>query len=85
MLTSNDSSIKHFKLDPNGVDQNSSACSSCTLEFDGSSKGNPGQAGAGAITRSDDGSLMKKPKSSEAKSKMRGSLARAIKLDRPSE
>ncbi|KAI3452771.1 hypothetical protein Pfo_009434 [Paulownia fortunei] len=31
---------------------------SCTLEFDGSSKGNPGQAGAGAIVRSDDGSLI---------------------------
>ncbi|KAL0327231.1 UNVERIFIED_CONTAM: hypothetical protein Sangu_1801100 [Sesamum angustifolium] len=28
---------------------------SCTLEFDGASKGNPGQAGAGAIVRSDDG------------------------------
>ncbi|XP_073014739.1 uncharacterized protein [Primulina eburnea] len=58
MLTSNDSSRKHLKLDPNGVDQNSSACLSCTLEFDGSSKGNPGQAGAGAIIRSDDGSLL---------------------------
>ncbi|KAG8383152.1 hypothetical protein BUALT_Bualt05G0154900 [Buddleja alternifolia] len=31
---------------------------SCTLEFDGASKGNPGQAGAGAIVRSDDGSLI---------------------------
>ncbi|KAL6505557.1 hypothetical protein OROHE_022936 [Orobanche hederae] len=31
---------------------------SCTLEFDGASKGNPGQAGAGAILRSDDGSLI---------------------------
>ncbi|GAA0164018.1 RNA processing factor [Lithospermum erythrorhizon] len=29
---------------------------SCTLEFDGASKGNPGQAGAGAILRADDGS-----------------------------
>lgn len=58
MLTSNDSSRKHLKLDPNGVDQNSSACLSCTLEFDGSSKGNPGQAGAGAIIRSDDGNLI---------------------------
>ncbi|KAL3824242.1 hypothetical protein ACJIZ3_020271 [Penstemon smallii] len=29
---------------------------SCTLEFDGASKGNPGPAGAGAILRSDDGS-----------------------------
>ncbi|KAL2484557.1 RNase H family protein [Abeliophyllum distichum] len=28
---------------------------SCTLEFDGSSKGNPGQSGAGAVLRSDDG------------------------------
>ncbi|XP_073294128.1 uncharacterized protein [Primulina huaijiensis] len=58
LLTSNDSSRKHLKLDPNGVDQNSSACLSCTLEFDGSSKGNPGQAGGGAIIRSDDGSLV---------------------------
>ncbi|XP_075493133.1 uncharacterized protein LOC142531030 [Primulina tabacum] len=57
MLTSNDSSRKHLKLDPNGVDQNSSASLSCTLEFDGSSKGNPGQAWVGAIIRSDDGSL----------------------------
>ncbi|CDP08323.1 unnamed protein product [Coffea canephora] len=30
---------------------------SCTLEFDGASKGNPGQAGAGVILRADDGSL----------------------------
>lgn len=33
---------------------------SCTLEFDGASKGNPGQAGAGAILRSDDGNLVSK-------------------------
>lgn len=31
---------------------------SCTLEFDGASKGNPGQAGAGAVIRADDGSLV---------------------------
>ncbi|XP_020551567.1 uncharacterized protein LOC105168222 isoform X2 [Sesamum indicum] len=31
---------------------------SCTLEFDGASKGNPGQAGAGAVLRSDDGNLI---------------------------
>lgn len=31
---------------------------SCTLEFDGASKGNPGQAGAGVIIRADDGSLV---------------------------
>lgn len=29
---------------------------SCTLNFDGASKGNPGLAGAGAILRADDGS-----------------------------
>lgn len=33
---------------------------SCTIEFDGASKGNPGQAGAGAILRSDDGNLVSK-------------------------
>ncbi|KAL3501232.1 hypothetical protein ACH5RR_035681 [Cinchona calisaya] len=31
---------------------------SCTLEFDGASKGNPGQAGAGVVLRADDGSLI---------------------------
>lgn len=31
---------------------------SCTLEFDGASKGNPGQAGAGAVIRADDGSMV---------------------------
>ena len=30
----------------------------CILEFDGASKGNPGQAGAGAVLRTDDGSLV---------------------------
>ncbi|XP_057811913.1 uncharacterized protein LOC131026161 [Salvia miltiorrhiza] len=30
----------------------------CTLEFDGASKGNPGQAGAGAILRYDDGTVI---------------------------
>ncbi|KAF6136491.1 hypothetical protein GIB67_035050 [Kingdonia uniflora] len=35
-----------------------SKCVSCTLEFDGASKGNPGLAGAGAILRADDGSLV---------------------------
>ncbi|CAK8533684.1 unnamed protein product [Lathyrus sativus] len=30
-------------------------CISCTLNFDGASKGNPGLAGAGAILRADDG------------------------------
>ncbi|XXG60567.1 hypothetical protein AAC387_Pa04g2436 [Persea americana] len=31
---------------------------SCALEFDGASKGNPGKAGAGAILRSEDGSVV---------------------------
>ncbi|XP_017179195.3 uncharacterized protein [Malus domestica] len=31
---------------------------SCILEFDGASKGNPGLAGAGAVLRADDGSLI---------------------------
>ncbi len=31
---------------------------SCILEFDGASKGNPGQAGAGAVLRAEDGSLV---------------------------
>ncbi|KAD3642153.1 hypothetical protein R6Q59_004801 [Mikania micrantha] len=30
----------------------------CVLEFDGASKGNPGQAGAGAVLRTDDGTLI---------------------------
>ncbi|KAL8518952.1 hypothetical protein ACS0TY_010057 [Phlomoides rotata] len=58
VLTANDALVKHFKLEPHRVDQNQSVCRSCTLEFDGASKGNPGQAGAGAILRSDDGSLI---------------------------
>lgn len=33
-------------------------CDSCTLEFDGASKGNPGLAGAGAVLRADDGSAI---------------------------
>lgn len=31
---------------------------SCTIEFDGASKGNPGLAGAGAMLRADDGSMV---------------------------
>lgn len=31
---------------------------SCTVEFDGASKGNPGKAGAGAILRAEDGSIV---------------------------
>ncbi|XP_030531004.1 uncharacterized protein LOC115741300 isoform X4 [Rhodamnia argentea] len=32
--------------------------SSCSLQFDGASRGNPGPAGAGAVLRADDGSLV---------------------------
>lgn len=32
--------------------------SSCILEFDGASKGNPGLAGAGAVLRAADGSMV---------------------------
>lgn len=32
---------------------------SCILEFDGASKGNPGQAGAGVVLRADDGTVVK--------------------------
>lgn len=35
-----------------------SSDSSCILEFDGASKGNPGQAGAGVVLRDNDGSLI---------------------------
>ncbi|KAG8366196.1 hypothetical protein BUALT_Bualt17G0051400 [Buddleja alternifolia] len=59
MLAPSDALPKHFKLDPHRVvDQSQSVCRSCTLEFDGASKGNPGQAGAGVVLRSDDGSMI---------------------------
>ncbi|KAL6547235.1 hypothetical protein OROMI_022956 [Orobanche minor] len=59
MLTPNGALAKHFKLEPHGgVGPNQSVCRSCTIEFDGASKGNPGQAGAGAILRSDDGNYI---------------------------
>ncbi|CAK9162834.1 unnamed protein product [Ilex paraguariensis] len=50
---------KHVKLD-NFLEAPpiSSYCCSCILEFDGASKGNPGLAGAGAVLRSVDGSLV---------------------------
>lgn len=32
---------------------------SCILEFDGASRGNPGQAGAGVIVRSEDGIIVR--------------------------
>ncbi|XP_016493401.1 uncharacterized protein LOC107812748 isoform X2 [Nicotiana tabacum] len=55
----NDSIRKHVKIEHHKGDQVLALPSgrSCTLEFDGASKGNPGQAGAGAVIRADDGSL----------------------------
>ncbi|KAJ6910981.1 hypothetical protein NC652_021582 [Populus alba x Populus x berolinensis] len=51
--------LKHNKLDIQAECQaQSSNSKSCLLEFDGASKGNPGQAGAGAVLRNDDGSLI---------------------------
>ncbi|KAK2971220.1 hypothetical protein RJ640_029898, partial [Escallonia rubra] len=48
-----------FKLDNfMEVPPVSSYCCSCILEFDGASKGNPGIAGAGAVLRAVDGSLV---------------------------
>ncbi|KAK6788971.1 hypothetical protein RDI58_012770 [Solanum bulbocastanum] len=59
-VVSNDSVRKHAKLEQQKGDQVLALPSgqrSCTLEFDGASKGNPGQAGAGAVIRADDGSM----------------------------
>ncbi|KAJ6324266.1 hypothetical protein OIU76_011551, partial [Salix suchowensis] len=50
---------KHAHLDNQAECQvQNSNSRSCLLEFDGASKGNPGQAGAGAVLRTDDGSLI---------------------------
>ncbi|XP_052312333.1 uncharacterized protein LOC7462616 isoform X3 [Populus trichocarpa] len=50
---------KHANLDTQAECQAQNSNSrSCLLEFDGASKGNPGQAGAGAVLRTDDGSLI---------------------------
>ncbi|KAK4778891.1 hypothetical protein SAY86_006419 [Trapa natans] len=48
-----DSPRKQFKYDNTIVRQ-----ASCTLEFDGASKGNPGPAGAGAVLRTENGSTV---------------------------
>ncbi|KAK4376812.1 hypothetical protein RND71_003108 [Anisodus tanguticus] len=59
-VISNDSIRKQVKLEQHKGDQVlalPSSQRSCTLEFDGASKGNPGQAGAGAVIRADDGSF----------------------------
>ncbi|GAA0141898.1 hypothetical protein Leryth_019944 [Lithospermum erythrorhizon] len=50
---------KHAKLD-NFLDVAPvSYCPSCTMEFDGASKGNPGLAGAGAVLRVGDGRVFR--------------------------
>ncbi|KAF9625710.1 hypothetical protein IFM89_026290 [Coptis chinensis] len=48
---------KHMKLE-NSVKSQARKCFSCSIEFDGASKGNPGLSGAGAVIRADDGSLV---------------------------
>ncbi|VFQ61266.1 unnamed protein product [Cuscuta campestris] len=52
-----DSSIRKHAMLEKIDDTALSSGESCSLEFDGASKGNPGQAGAGAVLRADDGSL----------------------------
>ncbi|XP_016685562.1 uncharacterized protein [Gossypium hirsutum] len=50
---------KHVKLDPYAEAQiTSSGHQSCTLEFDGASKGNPGPAGAAAVLKTDAGNVI---------------------------
>ncbi|XP_023547239.1 uncharacterized protein LOC111806115 [Cucurbita pepo subsp. pepo] len=56
--TSKDPLRKHVKLEDSVVSQAPSNHESCFLEFDGASKGNPGQAGAGAVLRAHDGSVI---------------------------
>ncbi|KAK7362013.1 hypothetical protein VNO77_04110 [Canavalia gladiata] len=51
---------KQVKLDHSAVTKapSSHETRTCMVEFDGASKGNPGKAGAGAILRANDGSLI---------------------------
>ncbi|ESR51709.1 hypothetical protein CICLE_v10031867mg [Citrus x clementina] len=49
---------KHVKLDLDAESKAASYHRSCVIEFDGASKGNPGPAGAAAVLRTDDGSLI---------------------------
>ncbi|KAH0759675.1 hypothetical protein KY290_023168 [Solanum tuberosum] len=58
VISNDDSLRKHVKLDDHKGDQALPSGQSCTLEFDGASKGNPGLAGAGAVLRADDGSFI---------------------------
>ncbi|CAB4296263.1 unnamed protein product [Prunus armeniaca] len=56
---SDDLSRKHAKIDHSAVLESPPLNrGSCILMFDGASKGNPGLAGAGAVLRADDGSLI---------------------------
>nr|GEX28052.1 ribonuclease H1 [Tanacetum cinerariifolium] len=54
---SSDPARKHAKLEHRAT-QASTPNHACILEFDGASKGNPGQAGAGAVLRTEDGNLI---------------------------
>ncbi|XP_022011689.1 uncharacterized protein LOC110911391 isoform X1 [Helianthus annuus] len=54
---SSDPARKHVKLE-NLAAQSLTTNRTCILEFDGASKGNPGQAGAGAVLRTEDGNLV---------------------------
>ncbi|XP_043707822.1 uncharacterized protein LOC122657110 isoform X2 [Telopea speciosissima] len=49
---------KHIELETSVAAQTIYSKCSCILEFDGASKGNPGQAGAGAVLRAEDGSAV---------------------------
>ncbi|KAL5740176.1 hypothetical protein ACOSP7_029057 [Xanthoceras sorbifolium] len=49
---------KQSELDNCVVTQAISSRCACIIEFDGASKGNPGQAGAGAVLRAADGSMV---------------------------
>lgn len=53
-----DQARKHLRVGESNVAQKSSNSLTCVLEFDGASKGNPGKAGAGAVLRTEDGSVV---------------------------
>ncbi|KAL2344283.1 hypothetical protein Fmac_005568 [Flemingia macrophylla] len=58
-VISEDPLRKQVKLDHAAMAETPShATRTCVVEFDGASKGNPGKAGAGAILRANDGSLI---------------------------
>lgn len=57
-LSLSNSSRKHPKLDHHLKTGVLVSGPTCILEFDGASKGNPGQAGAGAVLRADDGTVI---------------------------